>query len=101
MEAYVFMREDMWICIMWSKCYLVEVCLIMWVGRNVIMWEDMLSRGANVMLWSKYYHMKVYVIMWENMLSSGAIVIMRSKCYHVARNVTMRNQLLSSGQFVP
>jgi hypothetical protein len=37
--------------------------------------ELMLSSGAKVIIWSKYYHKELNVIIWDEMLLSGANVI--------------------------
>jgi hypothetical protein len=75
------------------KCYNEEAYVIMWdelllcgtngyyVGQNVTMWDQMLSSGANVIMWSKFDHMDAYVIMWDELLSSG------TKFYHAGSYV--------------
>jgi hypothetical protein len=52
---------------MWSKCYHVDAYCYH-VVRNVIIWDQILSSGA-------------YVIMWNQMFASG------TKCYHVEADV--------------
>ncbi len=56
------------------------------LGWNVIIWDTMLSSGANVIIWDKMLSSEAKVIM----VSSGANVIIW--CYHV---------MLSSGMITP
>jgi len=56
------------------------------LGRNVIIWDEMLSSGANVIIWDKMLSSAANVIM----VSSGANVIIW--CYHV---------MLSPGMITP
>jgi uncharacterized protein YheU (UPF0270 family) len=52
-----------------SQCYhLVLSC-------DVIIWDAMLSSGANVMIWDQMLSSGANVIIWHEMLSSGAHVI--------------------------
>ncbi len=50
----------------------------------------MLSSGANVIIWSKCYHL-------EQMLSFGANAIIWSKCSHVGRNIIIWDEMLLYG----
>ncbi len=70
------------------KCYHLELMLSLPSGAHIIIWDEMLSSGANVIIiiWSTYYHLGRNVIIW-------------SLCYHLGRNIIMRKQMLSSGQF--
>ncbi len=58
-----------------TKCY--------HLGWNVIIWDAMLSSGANVIIWEKMYHLGWYVITW-------------SQCYHLGLNVIIWDEMLSS-----
>ena len=66
-----------------SKCY--------HLGRNVFIWDAMLSSGANVFIWEKMLSsgMKCYHL--ELMLSYG------TNCYHLGWNVIILDAMLSSG----
>jgi hypothetical protein len=61
------------------KCFHLE--LVLSAGENVIMRHEMLSSGM------KCYHLGRNVINWDEMLSSGANVIIWNKYYHLGRNV--------------
>jgi hypothetical protein len=47
------------------------------LGRIVIIWDELLSSGANVIIWEKMLSFGANVIIWNEMLSSGI------KCYHL------------------
>ncbi len=43
--------------------------IYIYVGWNVIIWDQMFSSGAKVIMWGKYYHAEALVIIWDEMLS--------------------------------
>jgi uncharacterized protein YheU (UPF0270 family) len=45
-----------------TKCY--------HLGRNVIIWDAMLSSGVNVIIWDEILSSGGNVIIWDEMLSS-------------------------------
>jgi hypothetical protein len=66
------------------------------LGRIVIIWGEMLSSGANVIILDEMLSswMKCYNLIWDAMLSSGANVIIwdkmlsyGTKCYHLGCSV--------------
>ncbi len=82
------------------KCYHLDLCYQ--VGRNVIMWDQILLCGAkcnhlelmltcrwNAIMWGQVLSSTAYAIMWDEMLSSGTNVIIRIKCYHVEAYVVI------------
>ncbi len=52
--------------------------VIIW---DVIIWDAMLSSGANVIIWDEIKSSGANVIIWDEMLSSGM------KCYHMECHV--------------
>ncbi len=73
-------------------------------GRNVIIWDEMLSSGMQcshleLMLSSetKCYHLGWNVIIWDAMLSSGANVIIWDELLSIGANVIIWDKILSCG----
>ncbi len=64
-------------------------CILMWDERYHL--NRMLSNGANVIIWSKCYHVGRNVIIWDEMLSTGM------ELYHLGWNVIIWDEMLSSG----
>jgi hypothetical protein len=65
--------------------------VIMWKLKlsNVIIWDQMLSFGANDIIWSKCYYVEADAVMRDEMLSCGSSVIMWSNCNHLEAYVIM------------
>ena len=73
-----------------SKCYHLGCNVIIWIYNGII-WDEMLSCGANVIIWSemlsfgmKWYHLELMLLFW-------------TKWYHLGRNVIIWDAMSSSG----
>jgi hypothetical protein len=68
------------------------------LGLNVIIWDETLSSGTNVIIWyyCTCYHLGLHVIIWDAMLSSGANVIIWDTMLSSGANVI----IVSSGAYV-
>jgi hypothetical protein len=80
------------------KRYILELMKSYHLGWNVIIWDEMLSSEANVIIWdenviiwSLFYHLGLNVIICDETLYSG------TTCYHLGLHVIIWDAMLSSG----